>query len=202
MTDNKAFIMCVRTIHANVCPNDCDRCAWGIMRKEELMSEIEVMVGCKFEDLDNDNCVNCFNGFPVLECPKQEAEREQRLSLIHKKEEAIKRKEYDRGYREGKAEAILQQCNHDQAVKDAYEQGRADENAKVLTQFLFELGKNVAYEKEKVFGTDVIRIDALMRIAQEVEEHMKRAISKDIEYDINFYQTRKLNGRTFKGAEQ
>lgn len=58
------------------------------------------------------------------------------------------------------------------ACIDGYEQGKADERARVLTQFLFELGKNVAYEKEKVFGTDVIRIDALMTICHEIEEQL------------------------------
>lgn len=53
------------------------------------------------------------------------------------------------------------------------EKVRADERAKVLTQFLFELGKNIAYEKEKVFGTDVIKVDVLMTICTEIEEQLK-----------------------------
>lgn len=58
-------------------------------------------------------------------------------------------------------------------LKEHEETIRADERAKVLTQFLFELGKNVAYEKEKVFGTDVIRVDALMTICNEIDERLK-----------------------------
>lgn len=63
------------------------------------MSEI-----CEFENLENHDCVNCFNGLPYSSCLKEEAERKALRELVHKKAEANRRKAYDEGYEQGRAD--------------------------------------------------------------------------------------------------
>lgn len=61
---------------------------------------------CEAEDLSKACCLNCFNGLPNYGCPKQEEESNKLRQMVHEKAERIHKGHYDKGYQQGKIDAI------------------------------------------------------------------------------------------------